>query len=157
MSIVRQGSQRIQALVVDDSPTNLEFSWMNLTRMGMEVDKATSAREAIALSKQKRYDYIFMDLEMPEMNGYQATTIIRGGKFPSSNAFIIALTASVTRPDHVARCIQSGMNDCVTKPFQIDFLRDRLSKWETKRREEKAMNNAAENPKKDTKPDDLST
>jgi CheY-like chemotaxis protein len=88
---------------------------------------AASGADAVAAASLKAYDAILMDLQMPGMDGFEATARIRGGGL-SQEAPIIALTASVSREDR-ARCIEAGMNDHLGKPASPEELEAILAKW----------------------------
>jgi CheY-like chemotaxis protein len=117
-------------LVVDDSETSrMLVKWM-MEPVGLTVDFACDGKEAFAKAKKSFYDIILMDCQMPVMDGYEATRLIR--KLPDSQARvpIIALTANVD-----TRCIQecsaSGMNDHLSKPVQKDQLLRKIARWLT--------------------------
>lgn len=102
-------------LVADDIPTNQKLARTLLTRLGCTVDIASSGREAITLASQNSYDIIFMDCQMPDIDGYEATIEIRRNE--TSRVKIFALTASVLDNDRL-RCAASGMDGYLSKPFR---------------------------------------
>lgn len=117
-------------LVVDDHPVNLLFMRKVLQKIGFSwVDQASSGFEAIALAQKTRYDLVFMDCQMPEMDGFEAAEKIRLlegadiGTIP-----IIAVTADAMKGAR-ERCLDSGMNDYISKPVDVEKLRDILRKW----------------------------
>jgi CheY-like chemotaxis protein len=94
--------------------------------MGCVIDVAGNGHEAVQRIAQKTYDLVLMDLQMPVMDGFQATEIIRGelrSKIP-----IVALTARAFKDDE-ERCRAVGMNDFLTKPIDARALRQALLKW----------------------------
>ena len=109
------------ALVVDDVPTNREFLASLLVPLGFEVMEARDGREAISQATTASPDIILLDMIMPVMDGYEATRAIRMMDSPMRNAPIIALTANATRTD-IEKCLSSGMNDYLPKPFAFDEL-----------------------------------
>jgi CheY-like chemotaxis protein/predicted Fe-Mo cluster-binding NifX family protein len=88
---------------------------------GCDVDAVTNGREAIKALESTTYDLVFMDAEMPEIDGYGTTRLIRNPQSPIRNheVPIIAMTANVTKTDR-ERFIEAGMNDCITKPIQSE-------------------------------------
>ena len=115
-------------LVVDDNPGNLKLASKILTKMGHKVETAQSGFEAISKSSENYYDIIFMDMQMPEMSGTEATKIIREKK---NNTPIIALTANAFESDRKL-CLDSGMNDFSTKPFKRKEIHELIQKYTTK-------------------------
>ena len=114
-------------LLVDDEPINLEIAKSYLEESGLVVDTAKDGVEAVSLSKEESYALILMDMQMPRMNGVEATQKIR--EIPSHwNTPIIAMTANAFAEDK-ARCIEAGMNDVVVKPYPPDRLFGVLIKW----------------------------
>jgi CheY-like chemotaxis protein len=108
---------------VEDNETNLEVAQGFLESLGCVVEAARNGREAVALSAGQDYDAIFMDIQMPEMDGISATRAIRarGGVQPP----IIAMTANVLAEDR-RRCQEAGMNAHLGKPLRIGNVRDVL-------------------------------
>lgn len=105
-------------LVVDDSSDNRALVQMFLKTSGLELDFASSAKEAFKLVETNRPDLIYMDIQMPEMDGYEATQKLRREGFSGP---IVALTAHVMREEH-ERCRQSGCNSILTKPIDREAL-----------------------------------
>jgi two-component system, sensor histidine kinase and response regulator len=113
--------------VVEDNPVNQRVTTMVLERLGYRADVAASGASAVEAAARTAYDAILMDLQMPEMDGYEATAHIRGGGL-SAQAPIIALTASAAVEDR-RRCIEAGMNDHLGKPATPEQLEEMLGKW----------------------------
>ena len=88
---------------------------------GVHVDVATNGRIAVELVQAKDYDVILMDVQMPEMNGYDATRAIRALPGDKSRIPIVAMTANVMK-EEVDRCVEAGMNGYVPKPFKREEL-----------------------------------
>jgi signal transduction histidine kinase/ligand-binding sensor domain-containing protein/CheY-like chemotaxis protein len=88
---------------------------------GVKIDVAQNGREAIEKIQVKQYDVVLMDVQMPEMNGYDATREIRLLPFPKSKTYIIAMTASALK-EEVKRCYDAGMDEYVAKPFNKEEL-----------------------------------
>ncbi len=107
-------------LVADDEPINREVAAMQLEAVDLVVDIAEDGAEAVALARKNRYTAIFMDMQMPKMNGLEATQEVR--QLPGyRDTPIIAMTANAFSEDK-ARCIEAGMNDFLIKPFNPDEL-----------------------------------
>lgn len=95
---------------------------------GVQIDLAKNGKEAVEMVKQKQYDLVLMDIQMPEMDGHEATRIIRKNPDAKINSIpIIAITASVIKAE-VDKCFESGMNEFVGKPFSTEELLDKISK-----------------------------
>jgi PAS domain S-box-containing protein len=114
----RYCGQRI--LVADDEPINREVALTLLGEVGLAVDTAEDGAEAVAMARRTRYAAIFMDMQMPKLNGLEATQQIR--QLPGyRDAPIIAMTANAFAEDK-AQCLAAGMNDFLIKPFAPDDL-----------------------------------
>ncbi|MBF0384298.1 MAG: response regulator [Candidatus Omnitrophica bacterium] len=114
-----------KVLVVDDSITNQELMKAYLDTLECIGDYATNGREAVEKVKTGTYDICFMDIQMPEMDGIEATIFIRNNI--NKTLPIIALTAEIVRMDE-QKCFDSGMNDLLAKPIQLRQLRDSIRK-----------------------------
>jgi PAS domain S-box-containing protein len=114
-------SQAASILVVDDDPINMMLISEVLKRMGFEVIQMQNGKEV--LESLPHYDpvLIFMDLNMPEMDGYTATRLIRKLPTPQSKIPIIALTADAMKGDR-ERCLDAGMNNYISKPFKLEEI-----------------------------------
>jgi PAS domain S-box-containing protein len=113
-------------LVAEDNPMNQALAEVILKRMGCAVTFAENGEEAVELFLNNTYDLVFMDVQMPLMNGYQATELIRN-KYRSDTP-IIGLTANVYKDD-VEKCMQSGMNDYLGKPYNESQMYQIIKKW----------------------------
>ncbi len=133
-SIENETESRIDAqqfkgrvLLVEDVHANQKVASTMLRNLGVRVDVAENGLHALIQWKAGTYDLIFMDCRMPEMDGYQATRMIRqqekGKMVP-----IVALTANATPRDR-QRCMLAGMNDIITKPFSKADLANALKRW----------------------------
>jgi CheY-like chemotaxis protein len=92
-----------------------------LTQLGCIVTQARSGLDAIRDVSMQGFDMIFMDMQMPEMDGLEATRLIRAGDGPNADTWIIALTANAMHSDQDA-CREAGMNDFLSKPFNRESL-----------------------------------
>ena len=118
-------------LLVEDNPTNQMIAKDMLTKFGLRVSLAHNGLQAVSMATDTVYDAILMDLQMPELDGIQATLRIR--KLPErSGTPIIAMTAAAMVADREA-CLNAGMTDFVPKPIDVDTLTNALLRWITPR------------------------
>jgi CheY-like chemotaxis protein len=108
----------LSILVVDDSDVNLKMALRMLKKLGYRADTATNGIEAIVALEQKHYDIVLMDIQMPEMDGLEATKIIRQRWHESPR--IIVTTALDNCRD---ACFEAGADDFLAKPLGIKELR----------------------------------
>jgi signal transduction histidine kinase/ActR/RegA family two-component response regulator len=108
-------------LLVEDHPVNQKLASTLLQRMGYVVDVAPDGSVGVDMAQRQAYDAIFMDVQMPVMNGFEATRAIRQGAGPNRNCWIIALTANAMESDR-QECLDAGMNDFLSKPLRKDDL-----------------------------------
>jgi PAS domain S-box-containing protein len=127
---MRRGAVRI--LLAEDNITNQQVALGILKKMGLRADAVANGAEAVKALETLPYDLVLMDVQMPEMDGLEATRQIRKaeGKHPSAFAHIpiIAMTAHAMQGDR-ERCLEAGMNDYVTKPVDPRALAEALEKW----------------------------
>ncbi|MBF0397769.1 MAG: response regulator, partial [Desulfobacterales bacterium] len=112
-------------LLVEDNHINQELVKEMLSSTGAIITTADDGKQAVAILKDAEFDIVFMDIQMPQMDGYEATKAIRemGKKLP-----IIAMTANAMDEDR-QRCLEAGMDDYVSKPISIDNLVAIFNKW----------------------------
>ena len=115
-------------LVVEDNRANQQVAQAMLERLGCKCSIASNGIEALKLLEQAEYDAVFMDCNMPEMDGYETTRKIRQLHSEISQIPIVAMTANVLKGDR-EKCIQSGMNDYTKKPLKIEKLVEKLKRW----------------------------
>jgi len=115
-------------LLAEDNQVNQQVAKRMLEKIGCHVDVVGNGVEALSMLQRFPYDLIFMDCQMPEMDGYEATLKIRGLAGEFKNIPVIALTANVMEGDR-DKCIQAGMNDYVGKPVKKEALLGALDKW----------------------------
>jgi CheY-like chemotaxis protein len=113
--------QNNKILVAEDNPMNMLLISEVLGNMGLEVVEAGNGEEAIALLMESDPAMIFMDINMPVMDGYTATKKIRLSGRPFCDVPIIALTADAMEEDR-QRCLKAGMNDFLSKPFKLNEI-----------------------------------
>ncbi|HEY9627957.1 MAG TPA: response regulator [Coleofasciculaceae cyanobacterium] len=130
--------KKLKILLVEDSLVNQKVALNQLKNLGYTADVAANGKEALDLASQIGYDLIFMDCQMPIMDGYAATQAIRqlqngepqdaGLQGQPKHPVIIAMTANAMKEDQ-DRCIQVGMDDYLSKPVQKQVLADKLAHW----------------------------
>jgi signal transduction histidine kinase len=118
-----------RVLLAEDNPVNCEVARAMITTLGCEVHVARNGKEAVAALSRAPYDIVFMDCQMPEMDGYEATRAIRlldaaqGG-----HTTIIALTAHAMAGARQS-CLSAGMDDYLSKPFNLEQLQEMMENW----------------------------
>jgi len=117
-----------RVLVVDDSTTNQKVGRLMLQNLGCTVDVSADGNDALRKVATRTYDVVFMDCEMPGMDGYSATAEIRSLQNGHPDVPIIAMTAKAIQGDR-ERCLAAGMDDYVSKPVRIEDLQALLSRW----------------------------
>lgn len=121
-------------LLGEDNPVNQEIATLMLESLGCSVTVAQNGREVVDCAKKSRYGLILMDCQMPEMDGFEATRLIRtweaelGGGTSTQPTPIVALTAHATASDR-AHCLASGMTDYLAKPFTMEQLQRVVASW----------------------------
>ena len=126
----------MNVLVAEDNPTNARISKRMLEQFGMHVDLATNGQEAVDSFKELRQELIFMDIQMPVLDGMEATRLIRelpGGR----EVQILALTAHAMK-GYRSKCLDAGMNDYYTKPLRKMDLQEALLKWQSLAQQKKS-------------------
>ena len=119
--------QSVRVLVAEDNAVNQLLVRRMFEKLGIRIDLAANGLEAVEMAAELKYDIIFMDCSMPELDGYEATALLRdrhrGARIP-----IIALTANAMSEDR-ARCLNAGMDDHLTKPVRLEDIRSALVRW----------------------------
>ncbi len=128
--------KEMRILIVEDHPVNQKFAEKLLRKLGFEaIDMADNGKEALERMGETHYDMVFMDCQMPEMDGYETTTIIREQeKGLTQHIPIIAMTANAMVGDR-EKCLRTGMDDYVSKPINPQILRETINKWSSVRME----------------------
>jgi CheY-like chemotaxis protein len=115
----------LRILLVEDNPVNQKLALLLLARIGYRADFANNGFEALHSVQRQRYDVVFMDMHMPEMDGLEATRQIRALDLHGARPWIVALTANAMQEDR-RLCLAAGMDDFVSKPIQSHDLRRAL-------------------------------
>ena len=126
-SVARPANAAWRVLVAEDNTVNQKVALRMLERLGARADVAANGQEAVKMASDLPYDVIFMDCQMPEMNGYEATKEIRRRAGPNQGCKIFALTADASASCK-QRCLTAGMDDIITKPVKLDHLKAALAK-----------------------------
>ena len=117
----------LQLLLAEDNPFNQAVATAILGKLGYQFDLAENGEQVLEKLQQKTYDLILMDVQMPEMDGLEATRLIRKSD-TTQQPVIIAMTANAMQEDK-EECLQAGMNDYLSKPVNLDELILLLKKW----------------------------
>lgn len=115
----------LKILLAEDYVINQQVASMMLDRLGYRCDIVPNGIEALVAMRRTRYDVVFMDVQMPVMDGYETTRIIWREWEPDERPFIIAMTASAMPGDR-ERCLDAGMDHYIAKPVRVDELRQAL-------------------------------
>jgi PAS domain S-box-containing protein len=118
----------LRILVAEDNVVNQKVALRILERMGYRADIAANGYEVIDAVRGLQYDIVFMDILMPEMDGYEATKLILDEFSKEKRPKIIAMTANAMQGDK-ERCIEAGMDDYISKPVRIEEMYDIFIKW----------------------------
>jgi len=133
-SKIRPGPRRdIQILLAEDNLVNQKVTGMMLKKLGCRADLAANGLEVLQALERQHYDLILMDVQMPEMDGLEATREIRRRWQGKDQPAIIAMTALALEGDQ-EMCLESGMDDYISKPVKMDMLKAALDKWSGKNR-----------------------
>jgi signal transduction histidine kinase/CheY-like chemotaxis protein len=117
-----------RVLVVEDNAANLKVTVRMVERLGYRADVAANGAEAVNILKGLQYDAVLMDCQMPEMDGYEATRLIRAGEAAGRHVPIIAMTAAALAGDR-ERCLAAGMDDYISKPVKLHVVAALLERW----------------------------
>jgi len=124
-----QKQTTLRALLVEDNIVNQKVAKKMLEKNGCTVDVAANGKEGVEMQAQFHYDIVFMDCQMPVMDGYEATTAIRNNeKGSGKHQVIIAMTANAIEGDR-EKCINHGMDDYIAKPVDRKKLQDTIGMW----------------------------
>ena len=117
-----------QILIAEDNPVNQKVVAGILKQLGYQADIVNNGVEAVDAIQTHTYDLVFMDCQMPELDGYEATRRIRQMADGKKDTTIIALTANAMKGDK-EKCTSAGMNDYLAKPIRPESMKDMLNKW----------------------------
>jgi signal transduction histidine kinase/CheY-like chemotaxis protein/HPt (histidine-containing phosphotransfer) domain-containing protein len=114
-------------LIAEDNIVNQKVAMGILKKLGCRVDCVANGLEAVEAVRTLPYDAVFMDCQMPEMDGYEATAAIRALDHPAAKIPVIAMTANAMKGDR-EKCFESGMDDYVPKPVQVQDVQEALTR-----------------------------
>ncbi len=119
----------VRILVAEDNAVNRKVASKLLDKLGYRADTVSNGKEVLRVLQSAEYDLVLMDCQMPEMDGYTATKLIRAAdEQPNTAIPIIAMTANAMKGDR-EKCLASGMNDYISKPVDPKILETVLSNW----------------------------
>ena len=115
-------------MLAEDNVVNQKVATHILKKIGYRADLVASGKEVISALQRQSYDVILMDVQMPEMDGLEATRYILDHWLPNERPRIIAMTANAMQGDKEA-CLECGMDDYISKPIRREELIAALKKW----------------------------
>jgi PAS domain S-box-containing protein len=142
----------VRVLVAEDNAVNQKVAVRTLERLGLRPDVAGNGREAVQMCGMLPYSLIFMDCEMPEMDGYEATKEIRKRQGADGRVAIVAMTADAMEGAR-ERCLAAGMDDYIAKPVRPGEMIETLKKWVPARPSSRASEGATSNQFDDSRLD----
>ena len=120
--------QRRWILVAEDNAINRKVAMHILRKFGYNALAASNGKEVIDYLSRRNYDLILMDIQMPELDGFETTRIIRESDKAYNQIPIIAMTANAMKGDD-DKCIKAGMNDYIPKPIDADTVKRKIEHW----------------------------
>jgi len=151
-TITEQKHQKVRILVAEDNPMNQKLTVTILQRAGYGVDAVENGLKAIEALKRSTYDLVFMDVQMPEMDGFEATKAIRNFEGDRQHTPVIAMTAHVMKGDQ-ERCLEAGMDDYISKPIEPQVMFKVIEKWIISSAIQERISTVQESKEKKHKPD----
>ena len=128
----------LRILLAEDNAVNQKLATRLLAQMGYRADVAANGLEAIDALERQRYDIVLMDVQMPEMDGLEASRQINKQWSRDQRPQIVAMTANAMQGDREL-CIAAGMDDYITKPIRVEELVAALDRVPARRRQEELM------------------
>ncbi|MDQ6759888.1 MAG: response regulator [Acidobacteriota bacterium] len=119
---------RPSILIAEDNLINQKVIERMVQKLGYRADLVANGREALEALTRMPYGLVFMDCQMPEMDGFEACREIRNRDLGGTRIPVIAITANAMKGDR-ERCLAAGMDDYVSKPFKQDDLKNVIEKW----------------------------
>ncbi|MCU0637509.1 MAG: response regulator [Methanothrix sp.] len=126
-ALLRRGYSNFRILLAEDNPVNQKVALAMLKHLGYKADVAANGRQVLSSLEEKTYDLILMDIQMPEMDGLEATRIIRSRMPASGQPSIIAMTAYTLQGDR-EQCLAAGMDEYISKPVKMEELKEAIER-----------------------------
>ncbi len=123
-----KANKNIKILLVEDTPVNRKVFLSQLKQIGFTADYVENGQAALDRLAEESYDLIFMDCQMPILDGYEATRLLREREGENAHTVVVALTASAMAGDR-EKCLAAGMDDYLTKPVRTAEIAQVLAKW----------------------------
>ena len=118
----------LRLLVADDNPVNLQVARTILRKLGYQADTATNGREVLDALGQKEYDILFLDVQMPELDGLEVARLIHQRLPREKRPRLIAITGAAFASDR-EKCLAAGMDDYISKPIRLQDIQNALERW----------------------------
>ncbi len=131
-----KANKNVKILLVEDTPVNRKVFLSQLKQIGLTADYVENGQEALDRLAEQSYDLIFMDCQMPILDGYEATRLLREREGENAHTVVVALTASAMAGDR-EKCLAAGMDDYLTKPVRMAEIAQVLAKWMPEKSPEK--------------------
>jgi signal transduction histidine kinase/CheY-like chemotaxis protein len=122
------GLENCRVLLAEDNEINQRITLRLLQKLGLAADAVVNGKDAVAALETRSYDLVLMDCQMPIMDGFEATAIVRSREGADRHTLICALTANAMEGDR-ERCIAAGMDDYISKPVGLDKLQKAVNRW----------------------------
>jgi PAS domain S-box-containing protein len=122
------GLENCRVLLAEDNEINQRITLRLLQKLGLAADAVVNGKDAVAALEKRSYDLVLMDCQMPIMDGFEATAIVRSREGPDRHTLICALTANAMEGDR-ERCMSAGMDDYISKPVGLDKLQKAVNRW----------------------------
>ncbi len=126
--VVQDSCYGLEILLAEDNIVNQQVANGLFKKLGVKINIACDGVEAVHKASERQYDLIFMDVQMPNLDGFGATKAIKTNQNPNQTTPIIAMTANAMQGDR-EQCIAAGMDDYLAKPIQKERLREMLLRW----------------------------